>query len=95
MAAIESPCLDPDADHHLWRNGRLWWIAFTVHHSNWTAERVRFSLGTADLEEARQRRDAILAGYPEEHGCELSIRVSGCRRRSPARRRPARAASCS
>ena len=82
MAAIESPCLVPDADHHLWRNGRLWWIAFTVHHSNWTAERVRFSLGTADLEEARQRRDAILTGYPEEHGCELSIRLSRRRRRS-------------
>ena len=74
MAAIESLCLDPDADHHLWRNGRLWWIAFTVHHPNWTAERVRCSLGTVDLEEARRRRDAILARYPEEHGCELSIR---------------------
>jgi hypothetical protein len=22
---------DADPNHHLWRNGRLWWIAFTVH----------------------------------------------------------------
>ena len=22
---------EPDSNHHLWRNGRLWWVAFTVH----------------------------------------------------------------
>ncbi|MCL4849584.1 MAG: hypothetical protein KJ066_23775 [Acidobacteria bacterium] len=49
-------------NHHLWRNGRLWWIAFTVIHDGWRQERVRHSLKTADLAEARRRRDVILRG---------------------------------
>ena len=53
------PPLNPN--HHLWRNGRLWWIAFTVIHDGWRQERIRRSLGTADLEEARRRRDILLA----------------------------------
>ena len=50
-------------NHHLWRNGRLWWIAYTLLHDGWRQERVRHSLGTADVEEARQRRDRILAHW--------------------------------
>jgi hypothetical protein len=50
-------------NHHLWRNGRLWWIAFTVVYDGWRQERVRRSLGTADLEEARHRRDDVLRQY--------------------------------
>ncbi len=63
-------------DHHLWRNGRLWWIAFTVHLPNWTKERVRISLRTDDLDEARRRRDRVLRDYPRERGCTLSLRVA-------------------
>jgi hypothetical protein len=48
-------------NHHLWKNGRLWWIAFTLIHDGWRQERVRQSLGTDSLKEARLRRDAILA----------------------------------
>ncbi len=44
-----------DPDHHLWRNGRLFWVAFTVHLPGWQKERVRLSLGTDDLLEARRR----------------------------------------
>lgn len=85
---------DPtDQDHHLWRNGRLWWVAFTVHLPGWQKERVRCSLGTADLAEARRRRDELLSRYPDERGCTLSLRftprgteVPG---RMPACRRPA------
>ncbi len=47
-----------DPDHHLWRNGRLWWIAFTVHRGH-LQERVRFSLGTDDVAEARRKRDLV------------------------------------
>ena len=66
---------DPtDPDHHLWRNGRLWWVAFTVHLPGWQKERVRRSLGTADLHEARRRRDELLSRYPAERGCTLSLR---------------------
>ena len=71
---------DPiDPDHHLWRNGHRWWIAFTVHLPGWQKERVRFSLGTADLTEARARRDQVLREYPQARGCELSLRLDGRR----------------
>ena len=71
-----------DPDHHLWRNGRLFWVAFTVHLPGWQKERIRLSLGTADLQEARQRRDQLLRDYPRQRQCELSLRLSG----RPARR---------
>ena len=70
-----------DPDHHLWRNGRLWWIAFTVHLPGWQKERVRCSLGTDDLAEARRRRDDLLRRYPEERGCLLSLRIGTRARR--------------
>ncbi|HEY7410459.1 MAG TPA: hypothetical protein VII13_06965 [Vicinamibacteria bacterium] len=66
----------PDPDHHLWRNGRLWWVAFTVHLPGWRKERIRTSLQTDDVVEARRRRDALLLEYPQVHGCALSLRVS-------------------
>jgi hypothetical protein len=76
-----SPAGEPvDPDHHLWRNGRLWWVAFTVHLPGWQKERVRLSLGTADLVEARRRRDQVLRDYPWATGCELSLRFDGRRR---------------
>ena len=74
-----------DPDHHLWRNGRLWWVAFTVHLPGWRKERVRRSLGTADLAQARLRRDDLLRRYPVERTCELSLRVSARPRRATAR----------
>ena len=48
-------------NHHLWKNGRLWWLAVTLLHDGWRQERVRQSLGTDDLVEARRRRDLVLA----------------------------------
>jgi hypothetical protein len=66
-----------DPDHHLWRNGRLWWVAFTVHLPGWQKQRVRLSLGTADLLEARRRRDQVLREYPVANGCQLSLRLDG------------------
>ena len=77
-----SQVLEPiDLNHHLWRNGRLWWIAFTVHLPGWQKERVRKSLGTADVDEARQRRDELLTRYPKIRECELSLRLQPPRRR--------------
>jgi len=72
----QSTTIPAHPDHHLWRNGRLWWVAFTVHLPGWRKERVRRSLGTADLEEARRRRDALfshLAGHTE---ITLSLRYA-------------------
>ena len=61
-------------DHHLWRNGRLWWVAFTVHLPGWRKDRVRRSLSTASLAEARRRRDALLAAYAARQDVTLSLR---------------------
>jgi len=68
--------IDIDPDHHLWKNGRLYWVAFTVHLPGWRKERVRRSLGTADLEEARRRRDALFARLEQEREIKLSLRFA-------------------
>ena len=66
---------DADPDHHLWRNGRLWWIAFTVHRGH-LQERVRFSLGTPDVVEARRRRDHALALFAKAPELRISLRFA-------------------
>ena len=66
--------VEVDPNHHLWKNGRLWWIAFTVHRGH-RQERVRFSLLTADVLEARRRRDTVLAIYAAAGDCELRVRL--------------------
>ena len=65
---------DVNPDHHLWRNGRFWWVAFTLIHEGWRQERVRRSLKTADVHEARRRRDLLLAQYAQKENAELSLR---------------------
>jgi len=47
-------------NHHLWNNHGTWFIHYVVHPTPITKERVRRSLGTRDLNEARARRDALL-----------------------------------
>ena len=72
-APVIQLALDPNSrrasrlgpNHHLWRNGRLWWIAYTLLHDGWRQERIRHSLGTSDVEEARRRRDRILVHWQE------------------------------
>lgn len=54
---------ETNPNHHLWKNGRLWWLAVTLLHDGWRQERVRQSLGTDDLMEARRRRDLVLARF--------------------------------
>jgi hypothetical protein len=54
--------IDPDnPNHHLWNNNGTWWIHYTVYPNAWSAERVRRSLGTRSLEEARELRDRLFA----------------------------------
>ncbi len=50
-------------DHHLWNNRGTWWCHFTLHRPDYTAERVRVSLRTRDLAEARCRRDELLRRF--------------------------------
>ena len=63
-----------DPDHHLWKNGRLFWVAFTVHLPGWRKERVRRSLKTEDVVEARKRRDDLFARLAREEELTLSLR---------------------
>jgi hypothetical protein len=65
-------------NHHLWKNGRLWWIAFTLIHDGWRQERVRQSLGTDSLPEARRRRDAILGLFAKEVEGGADTDPEGC-----------------
>ncbi len=48
-------------NHHLWRNGRRWWIAIVLVAADGRRRRVRRSLGTADVVVARHKRDALVA----------------------------------
>lgn len=53
---------DPEnPDHHLFNNNGTWWIHYTIHLVDYTKRRIRASLGTPRLAEARERRDAVLA----------------------------------
>ena len=54
---------ETNPNHHLWKNGRLYWLAVTLLHDGWRQERVRQSLGTDDVLEARRRRDLLLARF--------------------------------
>lgn len=47
-------------NHHLWNNNGTWWLHYTLHLADYTKRRVRESLGTRDLGEARRRRDLRL-----------------------------------
>jgi hypothetical protein len=71
-AATDLHAVNPD--HHLWRNGRFWWVAYTLIHDGWRQERVRRSLKTTDVVEARRRRDAIFAQYAGTEATALSLR---------------------
>ena len=48
-------------NHHLWDNNGTWFVHYTVYPTPVTAERIRRSLGTRCLEEARRRRDELFA----------------------------------
>src|SRR5258708_28349234 len=53
-------------NHHLWNNNGTWFIHYVVHPTPITKERIRKSLGTKSLAEARAKRDAILT-------CQASV----------------------
>ena len=44
------------------------WCHVTVHKPDSTAERLRFSLKTRDIEKARARRDKIFASIQQHFG---------------------------
>jgi hypothetical protein len=48
-------------NHHLWNNNGTWFVHYVVHPTPITKERVRRSLKTKCVHEARALRDALLA----------------------------------
>ena len=46
--------------HHLWNNNGTWWCHLTIHLPGFTKERVRISLETHDVGEAKRLRDSLL-----------------------------------
>ncbi|NWK56052.1 hypothetical protein HW115_10550 [Verrucomicrobiaceae bacterium N1E253] len=58
---------EDNPNHHLWNNRGVWWCHLTVHKSDATSERLRFSLKTHCLESARDRRDRILRDIAEHY----------------------------
>ena len=48
-------------NHHLWNNHGTWWLHYTLHLPDFTTRRIRKSLGTRDLGQARTLRDELLA----------------------------------
>jgi len=63
MNTLETPSirvLAHNPDHHLWNNHGTWWCHYTVHLPDYTKRRVRLSLGTPSVEQARKLRDRLL-----------------------------------
>ncbi|HAO97218.1 MAG: hypothetical protein CMP26_04205 [Roseibacillus sp.] len=49
-------------NHHLTNNNGTWWCQITVHQGLFS-RRLRFSLGTGDLERARLLRDRVFDNF--------------------------------
>jgi hypothetical protein len=59
IPGLRRPAANPN--HHLWNNHGTWFLHYTVHPTPFTKDRIRRTLGTKDLAEARQRRDRFFA----------------------------------
>ena len=67
MNTLETPSirvLAHNPDHHLWNNHGTWWCHYTVHLPDYTKRRVRQSLVTPSVEQARKLRDRLLQAKP-------------------------------
>ncbi len=62
---------DSNLNHHLWNNNGTWWIHYTIYPTSVTAERVRYSLKTKNLTEARSLRNHIFKKFLN-HTCRLA-----------------------
>ena len=60
-------------NHHLWNNNGTWFIHYVVHPTPITKERVRRSLRTKCLEEARALRDVLLATSESAEADDCSL----------------------
>ena len=52
---------EANPNHHLWNNNGTWFLHYTVYPTPFTKERIRRSLGTKDVNLARERRNQLFA----------------------------------
>ena len=83
LGYTRGPAAATDPDHHLWLNGKVWWIAFTYHTTDGRKRRLRASLGTHDRSEARIRRNELLETFEREFGHVPSLRFAVRERSAP------------
>ena len=50
---------EDNPNHHLWNNNGTWFVHYTVYPTPVTKQRVRKSLKTKCLDEARKKRDSL------------------------------------
>ena len=55
-------------NHHIWLNNGVWFCHLTVHKKDYTKSRIRISLGTKNVEQARERRDLLFRFAREAEG---------------------------
>jgi hypothetical protein len=60
MKSLKRVVLHDNPNHHLWNNNGTWFVHYTVYPTPVTKQRVRMSLKTRSVAEARQRRDQQL-----------------------------------
>jgi hypothetical protein len=48
---------EENPDHHLWNNNGNWWLHYTVRMSDGSKRRIRKSLRTKEINQARRLRD--------------------------------------
>jgi hypothetical protein len=62
LSALPGIRITPEnPNHHLWNNHGTWFLHYTVYPTPFTKERIRRSLGTKNLQTARERRDSFFA----------------------------------
>jgi hypothetical protein len=57
----QAPGSGANPNHHLWNNHGTWFLCYTEHPTPFTKQRIRRSLKTRSVEEARRRRDEFFA----------------------------------
>jgi hypothetical protein len=68
-AKLSVRCRPGNPNHHLWDNNGTLWCCLTVHLADFTKKRLRLSLGTKDIEDARRLRDALIALFGTRPDC--------------------------
>jgi hypothetical protein len=60
-------------NHHLWNNHGTWFLHYTIHPTPFTKERIRRSLGTKDLQVAREQTSLLLALFDEGRATQKQL----------------------